>query len=246
MRIARIVLGVLIGWLAVATGAAAQPVSALPATLERLYPGTAFEAVAATPVAGLAEVVMGANVAYVDASGRYFLFGRLFDMQTQRDLTAERLDRLSAIDFATLPLEAAIKTVRGSGRRTLAVFSDPDCPYCRTLEQALAELDDVTLYTFLFPVAALHPDARDKAIAIWCAPDRARAWSHAMTHGVVPAAGACDHPVDRIVALGVRLRIQGTPTLFAGDGRRMVGAQSSSALDAWLAAGASPQAETPR
>jgi len=216
--------------------ALAQPADRLPATLKRLYPGTAFEGVAASPVPGLSEVVMGTSVAYVDASGRYFLFGRLFDMQHQRDLTAERIERLSAIDFSALPLDSAIKTVRGTGRRTLAVFSDPDCPHCRALERSLAELQEVTVYTFLYPVAALHPDARDKAIAVWCARDRAQAWSDLMAHGVVPAGGACTHPIDRIVALGTALRIVGTPTLFAGDGRRIVGAQSAAELDAWLRA----------
>lgn len=246
MSIARTILHGLIAWAAITTAAGAQSPSALRDTLERLYPATAFEAVAATPVPGLAEVVMGANVAYVDASGRYFLFGRLFDMQAQRDLTAERLERLGAIDFAALPLEAAIRTVRGSGERTLAVFSDPDCPYCRTLEQALADLQDVTLYTFLYPIVALHPGARDKAIAIWCAPDRAAAWLEAMTRGHVPEAAACEHPIDRILALGAQLRIQGTPTLFAGDGRRRVGAQSAGELDAWLRASVPSGAETAR
>lgn len=216
--------------------ALAQPAGELPATLKRLYPGTAFEGVAASPVPGLSEVVMGSNVAYVDASGRYFLFGRLFDMQHQRDLTAERIERLSAIDFGALPLDSAIKTVRGTGRRALAVFSDPDCPHCRALERSLAELQDVTLYTFMYPIEALHPDARDKAIAIWCAPDRAQAWSDLMARGAVPAGGACTHPIDRIIALGTALRIVGTPTLFAGDGRRIVGAQSAAELDAWLRA----------
>lgn len=242
MRIARTVLGAAIVWAVILTGALAQSAGALPATLERLYPGTAFDAVTATPVPGLAEVVMGANVAYVDASGRYFLFGRLFDMQAQRDLTAERLERITSIDFAALPLEAAIRTVQGSGRRALAVFSDPDCPYCRSLEQALDALEDVTRYTFLYPVAALHPGARDKAIAVWCAPDRAKAWSDLMTRGRAPAPAACEHPIDQNLALGAMLRIAGTPTLFAADGRRKVGAQSAGELEAWLRASAPPHA----
>lgn len=235
MHLTSTVLSAAMLWATTAV-ALAQPASELPATLKRLYPGTAFDGVAASPVPGLSEVVMGSNVAYVDPSGRYFLFGRLFDMQHQRDLTAERIEQLSAIDWGALPLASAIKTVRGTGRRTLAVFSDPDCPHCRALERSLAELQDVTLYTFLYPVEALHPEARDKAIAVWCAPDRAQAWSDLMTRGVVPAASSCTHPIDRIVALGTTLRILGTPTLFASDGRRIVGAQSAAELDAWLRA----------
>ena len=233
--------------LLVAAGSApAQPSTELRATLKRLYPGTAFDAVASSPVPGLSEVVMGTNVAYVDASGRYFLFGRLFDMQTQRDLTAERIEHLSAIDFGVLPLEAAIKTVRGTGSRVLAVFSDPDCPHCRTLEHALGTLEDVTVYTFLYPVEALHPGARDKAIAVWCSPDRSRVWSNLMLRGAVPPSASCSHPIDRIAALAANLRVLGTPTLFAGDGRRAVGAQSGPELDAWLRAVSSRQAEVAR
>lgn len=231
---------------ALATAAVAQPSSDLAAALKQRYPGTAFDALAVTPVPGLSEVVMGANVAYVDASGRYFLFGRLFDMQTQRDLTAERLDRLAAIEFGSLPLDAAITTVRGSGRRALAVFSDPDCPHCRALEEHLAALDDVTIHTFLYPVVAVHPGARERAVAVWCAPDRARAWSALMRRGVVPATADCTHPIDRIVALGARLRVQGTPTLFAADGRRLVGAQPAAEIDAWLRASGPDHADAPR
>lgn len=229
-----------------ATTALAQSPGALSETLKQRYTATAFDAVAATPVPGLSEVVMGANVAYVDASGRYFLFGRLVDMQTQRDLTAERLERLTAIDFGALPLESAIRTVRGNGRRTLAVFSDPDCPYCRALEESLAALDDLTVYTFLFPVESLHPAAREKAIAVWCAPDRAQAWSALMRRNVAPAAASCAHPIDRIVALGAALRVQGTPTLFASDGRRLVGAQPAAEIDAWLRAGGPSHAGAPQ
>jgi thiol:disulfide interchange protein DsbC len=212
----------------------AQSGEPIGARLRQLYPGTPFDAVAATPVPGLSEAVMGTNIAYVDASGRYFLFGRLFDMQTQTDLTAVRLERVSAIDFGVLPAELAIRTVRGSGRRTLAVFSDPDCPHCRALEETLAALEDVTILTFLHPVEALHPGARDRAIAVWCAADRAQAWSALMRQGIAPPASTCDHPIDSITALGAHLRLQGTPTLFAGDGRRLVGARTAAELDAWL------------
>ena len=228
--------------LAASVAAAHAQTPDVPATLKRLYPATSFDSVASTPVPGLSEVVMGGNVAYVDRSGRYFLFGRLFDMQAQRDLTAERIEHATRVDFSALPREAAILTIRGTGTRKLAVFSDPDCPHCRSLERELARLDDVTIYTFLYPLEALHPEARGKAVAVWCAPDRTKAWSALMLHGIGPVPGSCDHPVDRNLALGSRLRVQGTPTLFAGDGRRHVGAQSAEELDAWLRGTASVRA----
>jgi thiol:disulfide interchange protein DsbC len=228
---------------AMTTPPPAHAQGALAATLKQLYPGTSFDAVGPSPVKGLAEVVMGANVAYVDETGRYFVFGRLYDMREQRDLTAERLDRLTRVDFSALPPEAAIVTVKGSGARKLAVFSDPDCPYCRTLEREIGQLDDLTVYTFLYPIEALHPGAARKSIAVWCAPDRAAAWADLMLRGIEPPPASCANPVNANVALGARLRIQGTPTLFAGDGRRSVGLQSAGELDAWLRAGPKQSAE---
>jgi thiol:disulfide interchange protein DsbC len=104
-------------------------------------------------------------------------------MQTQRDLTAERLEKRQRVAFSELPFADAIKTVRGKGERVLAVFSDPDCPYCQRLEGELEKLDNLTLYTFAYPLEGLHPDAKVKAVSVWCAPDRARAWAELMTNG---------------------------------------------------------------
>lgn len=177
---------------------------------------------------------MGANIAYVDESGRYFLFGHLYDMQAQRDVTAEHKGTLARIDFASLPLEDAIKEVRGNGARVLAIFSDPDCPYCKRLEADLRELSDVTLYTFLMPLAALHPAARDKAVAVWCAKDRVKAWHDTMWQDQTLFHTDCPHPVERNIALGERLGIAGTPTLIAADGRVLPGAANKAQVEAWL------------
>ena len=148
--------------------AEATPAERLLATLKERYPATAFTRVQNTPVPGLYEVVFGNNIAYAADDGRHFLFGHLFDLQTQRDLTAANAppttppSAATPVAFAALPLADAIKTVRGDGRRVLAVFSDPDCPYCHELEVQLAALDDATVYTFLLPLAALHPQATAK------------------------------------------------------------------------------------
>ncbi len=224
---------------ACALPAAAQSTAQTPTSiaerLQVLYPGTRFGAVNATPWPGVFEVVMGANLAYIDASGQYFLFGHLYDMQTQRDLTVERKDTLARVDFAALPLADAVKEVRGSGARTFAIFSDPDCPYCRRLEAEIKNLSDVTIYTFLMPIASLHPDARSKAIAVWCAPDPVAAWHALMWDDQKIPAQECAHPVDRNVTLGERLGIKGTPTLVAADGRVLPGAASLAQIEAWLA-----------
>jgi thiol:disulfide interchange protein DsbC len=178
---------------------------------------------------------MGRNAAYTDSTGRYFIFGHLFDMKEQRDLTVERVEKAARIAFETLPLADAIKTVRGKGERVIAVFSDPDCPFCRRLETELDKLDNVTLYTFLYPLEGLHPEANGKAIAVWCAKDRSGAWSELMRSGKVPTKASCDNPIERNIQLGQRLSIQGTPTLISTDGRLLPGAAPRERIEQWLA-----------
>ncbi|MBE0612135.1 MAG: DsbC family protein [Burkholderiales bacterium] len=202
--------------------------------LKTLYPATHFGTVTATPWPGVFEVAMGSNLAYVDETGQFFLFGHLFDMKAQRDLTAARADSLTRIDFAALPLADAIREVRGTGARTLAIFSDPDCPYCRRLEAKMKNLSDVTIYTFLMPIESLHPEARAKAIAVWCAQNRVSAWHALMWRDEAASSRECIHPIDRNVKLGERLGITGTPTLIAADGRVLPGAASGAQIDAWL------------
>lgn len=222
----------------------------LKATIERHTLGKVVpSAVAPTPVAGIYEVVSGQEVFYVDASGRYaFVEGRLVDLQGSRDLTADRLDALSRIDFGQLPLELAVRQVRGSGRRVLAVFEDPGCPVCRVLHKFIDQLPDVTVYRFFYPVTdpASAPMARDA----WCAADRQVAWSRLMSGGGVAPAPACDTTgLERILALGDQLQIQGTPTVFLANGRRLVGAtppdQFLAALDASAAQASSRPALVP-
>lgn len=217
-----------------ASYAADSPATALAKRLRELYPNTQFTAVAESPLPGFYEVTMGRNIAYTDDRGRYFLFGHLFDMPAQRDLTAERKDEMGRIDFTQLPLGDAIKTVHGAGSRVVAVFSDPDCPYCKKLEPELAKIDDVTIYTYLMPLTELHPDAKAKAISIWCGADRAKAWSAFMLRNQPPANANCEHPVERNLALAERFQITGTPTLIASDGRVMPGAASAAQIEAWL------------
>ncbi len=202
--------------------------------LKDMYPATQIERVQTSEISGLYEVMMGKNSAYTDATGRYFVFGHLYDMKTQRDLTAERMDKQQRINFAQLPLDDAIKTVHGKGERVLVVFSDPDCPYCKRLEPELDKLNNVTIYTFPYPLESLHPESPNKAVAVWCAPDRARAWADLMKTGKAPANKNCDNPIQRNIQLAQRLGINGTPTLLAADGRMLPGAASVERIEQWL------------
>ncbi|TAN56848.1 MAG: DsbC family protein [Rhodospirillales bacterium] len=212
-----------------------EGVGNLEKRLKDLYPATQIERVKTSEISGLYEVTMGKNAAYTDSTGRYFVFGHLYDMKAQRDLTAERMEKRQRINFAQLPLDDAIKTVHGKGERVLVVFSDPDCPFCKRLEPELDKLDNVTLYTFPYPLESLHPESPDKAVAVWCAPDRARAWADLMKTGKAPANKNCDNPIQRNIQLAQRLGVNGTPTLFAADGRMLPGAASVERIEQWLA-----------
>jgi len=214
--------------------------------LKEQYPATKITAVRETPVQGVYEVAMGRNVAYTDASGRYMIFGHLYDMKEQKDLTAQRLEEINKIDVSALPLSDAIKTVKGDGSRKLYVFSDPDCPFCQRLErETMPKLDNVTIYTFLYPLEELHPDAKRKAETIWCAKDRAKAWDDFMKSGKLPdQVTQCDNPVERNIRLGGSLGINGTPTIIMGDGTMVPGFVPASELERRLAAGAPQRAKT--
>lgn len=238
------ILNRIVGALVIALGTpVAFADSAAPAPQEvlahyrTLYPNTEFSSVTETAVKGVYEVVMGRNIAYSDQDGKYFLFGHLFDMATQHDLTAERQLTIQRVAFSALPLDQAIVRVQGDGSRKLAVFSDPECPYCQALEPELLKLKDVTIYTFLMPLEQLHPDARAKADHVWCAPDKAAAWENLMLRGLSVPAEKCQSPVDANLKLASEYRISGTPTIVASDGRIKPGMARADALNEWLAAG---------
>lgn len=219
-----------------ATTLHADEPAALRKTLTERSPTLKIEKIHATPIPGVFEVVtQEKQVFYTDARGDYVLTGNLIETATRNNLTRERIEGLNVVDFASLPFKKAIPIVKGKGSRKLAVFSDPDCPYCKQLEKELALLDDVTIYVFLYPIASLHPEATKRAKAIWCAPDRAKSWSAHMLDGRQPSGdGKCDNPVDELVALGDRLGVNATPTMIFANGKRVSGSQSAGQIEALL------------
>ena len=175
------------------------------------------EKIVKAPMAGIWEVTIDGQIFYADDKATYLIFGNLLDMKTGRNITAER-------QFNALPLELAVKQVRGSGKNVMVTFEDPNCGYCKKLAKDLLTLKDVTVYTFLLPV--LGDDSYDKSKAIWCAPDKAKAWVDWMTAGKAPPAAPakCNTAgLDKSAQLGGKLRINGTPAIFFASGERVGG-----------------------
>ncbi|HKC43012.1 MAG TPA: DsbC family protein [Burkholderiales bacterium] len=165
----------------------------------------------------------GTRILYTDEGVTHIIIGSVYDAKTEADLTDARLRKLNAIRFDELPLAQSFKIVRGNGTRQLAYFSDPRCPYCRKFDQALQDVDDVTVHVFLIPIIA--PDSAAAAKAVWCSPDRAKAWLDLMLKGIEPPApkASCETPLDKNLALSRKYRINGTPTLIFADGQRVAG-----------------------
>jgi len=192
--------------------------------MQKKYPDVQVESVARTPIAGIYEVFVGGGVHYVDENVNYIIMnGRLIDIERKTDLTEERMRVLTGVRFDQLPLDLAFRKVQGKGTRKLAYFSDPNCPFCKKIEPDLAKLENVTIYIFLYPV--LGQDSYEKSKAVWCSKDRVKVYDEMMLNGNPPkTAGTCDTPIDKIVAYGRQKGINGTPTLFFADGRRVTGA----------------------
>lgn len=222
-----------------ATAPAPEQAQAITRAFEQRFPGIRVDAVRVTPMGGIYEVQVGMDLLYTDAQVDYVLQGSLIDAKARRDLTAERLEVLQQVAFDSLPLDRAIRQVKGTGARKVAVFEDPNCGYCKQLHRTLEDVDDVTVYTFLFPI--LTPDSATKSRDIWCAPDPAKAWKAWMLKGEQPATADCPTPIQENLALGRKLNIQGTPALFFADGSRVNGALPLDALKQKLDAQASAQ-----
>ena len=208
-----------------------QTTDKLKATLQTRLGDVAIKSVAKTPIAGVYEVNLGTQIVYSDANGDYLLLGDMVESKTRKNLTQARLSETNRIDFASLPFANAVKVVKGNGSRKIAVFSDPNCPYCKQLETSLKSIDNVTVYTFLYPV--LSPDSTLKSKSIWCSADRGKAWELWMQNHQAPtAAGTCDTAaIDKNLALGRSMNVDGTPTVFLADGRRLPGAVPADQLD---------------
>lgn len=199
----------------------------------RMGANVKVDAVTKTPYAGLYEVRTGGDIFYTDETARYMFVGKVVDLTTLKDLTRERMDTLAGIpSFNDLPLNLAIKTVKGNGSRVMAVFEDPNCPYCKKLHATLKNVDNVTIYTFLLNI--LSDDSTIKGRNIWCAADRAKAWEAWMDEGKAAPAANCSTPNDQVIALARKLHVMGTPTVYFYDGTRTITGFDVASLNARL------------
>lgn len=225
------------GLMALSMGAAIAQEAVIRKNLaERLPAFGKIDEVSKTPMTGLYEIrINDADIFYTDAEGNFLLQGNLIDTKAKRNLTEERVEKLSAIDFDALPVKDAFTVVRGNGKRKMAVFEDPNCGYCKRFERDLQKVSDVTIYMFLYPI--LSPDSTDKSKNIWCSKDKGKTWQDMMVRDQPAPKGNCDTTaIERNIEFGKKHKITGTPTIFFGDGARIPGAISSQQVEKYLAA----------
>ena len=223
-----------IGVLALSAGALAQEATIRKNLAERIPQLQKIDEVSKSAMPGLYEIrVNGSEIYYTDGEGNFLLQGNLIDTRQRRNLTEERVDKLTAISFDALPLKDAFTIVRGTGKRKLAVFEDPNCGYCKRFERDLQKVDNVTIHMFLYPI--LSADSNEKSKNIWCAKDRVKAWQDWMVRDKVAATASCDiSAIERNVEIGRKHKITGTPTLIFADGTRVPGAITAAQVEKYL------------
>jgi len=195
-----------------------------------------IDEVTKTAIPGVYELRVGTDILYTDEQGDHIIEGQLIETKTRANLTEQRVAKLTAIDFKTLPLKDALVWKQGTGERKLVVFADPNCGYCKKFERDLQSVKDVTVYTFLYPI--LGPDSSEKSKQIWCAKDNTKTWRDWMIKGTpIAESPACDtSALSRNIALGRKHRINGTPGLVYEDGKVQPGAVGAEAVERQLAA----------
>ncbi len=214
--------------------ATAQEADIRKALAERIPQMDKIDEVRPTPMAGLYEVRIGTDLFYTDAKGNYVIQGELIDSKARRNLTEDRINKLTAVNFSALPLKDAITIVRGDGKRKVAVFEDPNCGYCKRFERDMQNVNNVTVYLFLYPI--LSPDSAEKSRNIWCAKDKAGAWQDHMVRDKHAATASCDtSALQRNLAFGKKYKITGTPTVIFANGTRVPGAIGAQEVEKRLA-----------
>jgi thiol:disulfide interchange protein DsbC len=234
---------ILIATLAAAAGlalpAAAQDIDKVKAALKKNIAEATIDSVRKLPYGGLFEVIVGGDIFYTDETASFLVVGSLIDLKTKENITELRTRQLNKVDFAKLPFDSAIKIVRGTGQRKIAMFADPNCGYCKRFERDLIGVNDITVYLFLYPI--LSPDSIEKSKQVWCAADRGKAWlDHMVRDAAITGDSKCATPIDKNLAFGQSKKVQGTPTIFFEDGERVPGAMPIADFEKKLALAKAP------
>ncbi len=197
--------------------------------IKKQYPNLKISNIQKTEMPGLYSANLDQQIIYVGEDGQHMFVGSMIRLKDQKNLTKDLVLGQNSIDWNQLPLKDAIKTVKGSGQHVLAVFSDPNCPYCKQLEPELDKLKDATIYTFIYP---LKPQSIVVSRQVWCVPNQSYSWKKLIQQGVRPTVASCANPIDRNLELGKRLGFNGTPTLIFANGFKLVGARSAEEIQA--------------
>ena len=220
--------------LAFALPAFAQDADKIKAALKKALPDAPVDQVRKTPY-GLYEVVIAGDIFYTDEKASYLFMGHLVDLKTKENVTESRMRQVNKVSFDALPLDSAIKIVRGNGSRRIAIFEDPNCGYCKRFERDLAGVNDITVYLYLYPI--LSPDSVEKSKTIWCSKDAGKAWLDYMVRDIPLQGDAkCDTPIEKNLAFGREKKINGTPTIIFEDGERIPGVMPIAELEKKMAA----------
>ncbi|MFW2162872.1 DsbC family protein [Acinetobacter beijerinckii] len=204
-------------------------VETVKSNLNQNYPNIQVTNIQKTEMAGLYSANLDKQIIYLDESAQYMFVGSMVRMKDQKNLTKDLVLKQNSVDWNKLPFKDAIKTVKGNGKRELAIFSDPNCPYCKKLEAELDKLNDVTIYTFIYP---LKPQSITVSKQIWCDTNQAYAWKNLLEKNIQPKAKTCANPIERNLQLGRKLAVTGTPTLIFSNGLKMVGGRSAEDIQA--------------
>ncbi len=219
--------------------AMAQDTEKAKAGLKKNIPEAPVDSIRKVPYGGLFEVVVGGDIFYTDETGSFLVMGSIVDLKTKENVTELRTRQLNKVDFSKLPLDSAIKIVRGNGSRKVAMFADPNCGYCKRFERDLIGVNDITVYLFLYPI--LSPDSVEKSKQVWCAADRGKMWlDHMVRDSAITGDSKCANPIDKILAFGQSKKVQGTPTIFFEDGERVPGAMAIADFEKKLASSKAP------
>ncbi len=233
MRILLLAVAMMISTMASAAGNTDNS-KAVTDKISKAFPNMKIDEIRKAPIAGLYEIRVGKDLFYSDLTGEHVLFGgQIVETASRRNLTRERMQEFSRIDWSILPLEKAIVSGDENAELKVAVFTDPDCPFCGKLEEELKHVKGIKVYTFLYPLP-MHPDARGKAEAIWCSENQHETMLKVILDRANPQVEKCDTPIDDIAKLGKKLNVTGTPTLFSGDGRMSAGWKTADQLKKWL------------